>query len=123
MKEFCFVQKFSCDINCCCDMDCNQFHLSAFSHCQAHHVKLYDSRYCYNRNFIQRNNTPFILEKLGNNLFCVVYDNIPSTYSVDNDLVSKCVYVNLNEKNYINKLLSNIIHFRCYKMRKIYGKC
>lgn len=107
-------------------MDCNKFHLSAFSHCQDHHVKLYDSRYCYNRNFIQRNNTPFILEKLGNNLFCILYDNIPSKYSVDNNLVSKLKRIYVNKKNYIkkkNKLISNITYFRCYKMRKIYGNC
>lgn len=82
----CNLIKFSCDINCCCDIDCNQFHRSAFSHCQNYHVELYDSRYCYNRNFIQRNNTAFILEKLGNNLFCILYDNLPSTYNADNDL-------------------------------------
>ncbi|XP_070154293.1 tectonic-1-like [Polyergus mexicanus] len=88
-KEICECNliKFSCDINCCCDPDCNQFHLSAFSHCQNYHVKVYDSRYCYNRNFILRNNTAFILEKLGNNLFCILYDNLPPTYNVDNDLV------------------------------------
>lgn len=84
-----FVQKSSCNINCCCDIDCNHFHLSAFSNCQNYHVELYDSRYCYNRNFIQRNNTPFIFEKLANNLFCILYDNLPSMYSTNNNLVSK----------------------------------
>ncbi|XP_039307055.1 tectonic-3 isoform X2 [Solenopsis invicta] len=88
-KEICECDftKFSCDINCCCDMDCNNFHLSAFSYCQDYHVELYDSRYCYNQNFLQRNNTPFIFEKLTNNLFCILYDNLPSVYSSNNDLV------------------------------------
>nr|XP_031847712.1 tectonic-3 [Nomia melanderi] len=76
----------SCDINCCCDKDCNDFHLQAFSHCTYHQADLFDKRYCYNRNFIQRNNTPFILEKLASNLFCILYDNLPPTYSVTNDL-------------------------------------
>ncbi|XP_014477898.1 PREDICTED: tectonic-1-like [Dinoponera quadriceps] len=82
-----FLSKFSCDINCCCDVDCNQFQLTAFSYCQDHHVDLYNSQYCYNWNFIQRNNTSFILEKLANNLFCILYDNLPSSYSIDNDLI------------------------------------
>ncbi|KYM79603.1 B9 domain-containing protein 2 [Atta colombica] len=79
----------SCNINCCCDIDCNHSHVSAFSYCQNYHVELYDSRYCYNHNFIQRNNTPFIFEKLANNLFCILYDNLPSMYSTNNNLVSK----------------------------------
>ncbi|XP_018315478.1 tectonic-3 [Mycetomoellerius zeteki] len=83
----CDLIKSSCNINCCCDIDCNHFHLSAFSNCQNYHVELYDSRYCYNRNFIQRNNTPFIFEKLANNLFCILYDNLPSMYSTNNNLV------------------------------------
>ncbi|EZA61840.1 B9 domain-containing protein [Ooceraea biroi] len=85
----CDLTRSSCDVNCCCDIDCNQFHLSAFSHCQEDYHELYDSRYCYNRNFIQRNNTPFIFEKLANNLFCILYDNLPPTYSVDNDSILK----------------------------------
>ncbi|XP_032676748.1 tectonic-1-like isoform X2 [Odontomachus brunneus] len=80
-------KKYSCDINCCCDIDCNNFQLSAFSYCQDHHANLYNSQYCYNWNFIQRNNTSFILEKLTNNLFCILYDNLPSAYNIDNDLV------------------------------------
>ncbi|EGI68878.1 B9 domain-containing protein 2 [Acromyrmex echinatior] len=88
-KEICECDliKSSCNINCCCDIDCNHSHLSAFSYCQNYHVELYDSRYCYNRNFIQRNNTPFIFEKLANNLFCILYDNLPSIYSTNNNLV------------------------------------
>ncbi|XP_032676749.1 tectonic-3-like isoform X3 [Odontomachus brunneus] len=83
----CNLMKYSCDINCCCDIDCNNFQLSAFSYCQDHHANLYNSQYCYNWNFIQRNNTSFILEKLTNNLFCILYDNLPSAYNIDNDLV------------------------------------
>ncbi|XP_072764156.1 tectonic-3 isoform X2 [Anoplolepis gracilipes] len=105
-----YASKFSCDINCCCDRDCNQFHLSAFSHCKNYHVELYDSRYCYNRNFIQRNNTAFILEKLGNNLFCILYDNLPSTYNADNDLKlnSEKDLQKMVEKKYKWKLKDNI---------------
>ncbi|XP_015431801.1 PREDICTED: tectonic-3-like [Dufourea novaeangliae] len=76
----------SCDINCCCDKDCTDFHLMVFSHCENHQADLYDKRYCYNRNFIERNNTPYILEQLASNLFCILYDNLPPTYSVTNDL-------------------------------------
>ncbi|XP_076548891.1 tectonic-3 [Osmia lignaria lignaria] len=82
----CDLTVSSCNINCCCDKDCNEFHLTTFSHCENHAAELYDKRYCYHRNFIERNNTPFILEKLANNLFCILYDNLPPTYSINNDL-------------------------------------
>ena len=82
----CDLTTSSCNINCCCDKDCNDFHLTVFSHCENHQAELFDKRYCYNRNFIQRNNTPFVLEKLANNLFCILYDNLPPTYSINNDL-------------------------------------
>lgn len=82
----CDLMMSSCDINCCCDKDCNDFHLTVFSYCENYQPELFDKRYCYNRNFIQRNNTPFILEKLANNLFCILYDNLPPTYSISNEL-------------------------------------
>ncbi|KAK9295283.1 hypothetical protein QLX08_010367 [Tetragonisca angustula] len=79
----CDLTVSSCDINCCCDKNCNSFHLTVFSYCESHQPELFDKRYCYNRNFIQRNNTPFILEKLANNLFCILYDNLPPTYDIN----------------------------------------
>ncbi|XP_043259378.1 tectonic-3 [Colletes gigas] len=82
----CDLTTSSCDINCCCDTDCNDFHLTVFSHCENHQAELYDKRYCYTKNFIERNNTPFILEKLANNLFCILYDNLPPTYNDNNNL-------------------------------------
>ncbi|XP_066599520.1 tectonic-3 [Prorops nasuta] len=85
----CDVKVSSCDINCCCDNDCKQYQLEAFSHCKDHYPELYDSRYCYNRNFIARNNTPFLLEKLASNLFCILYDNLPPTYASSDTMVIK----------------------------------
>lgn len=85
----CDLTIFSCDINCCCDADCKEYQLEVFSHCDEHQADLYDSRYCYNKNFIERNNTPFILERLAGNLFCILYDNLPPTYSSNNDLTIK----------------------------------
>lgn len=96
----------SCDINCCCDKDCNDFHLTVFSYCENYQPELFDKRYCYNRNFIQRNNTPFILEKLANNLFCILYDNLPPTYSISNELVRLILII-----NYILYIRSLIILF------------
>ena len=74
-----------------------------FSYCESHQPELFDKRYCYNRNFIQRNNTPFILEKLANNLFCILYDNLPPTYDINYEVVRlKCI---MNVKlNFIVKL-------------------
>ncbi|KAL6252232.1 hypothetical protein P5V15_000011 [Pogonomyrmex californicus] len=111
----CDLTKFSCDINCCCDMDCNHFHLSAFSHCQDYHVDLYDSRYCYNRNFIQRNNTPFIFERLANNLFCILYDNLPYMYNAKNDLA-------LCDQEYLWKMLQMKNYKWNMKHRKVLPK-
>lgn len=78
----------SCDINCCCDLDCCDHQIEAFSFCSNIHEKIYDSRYCYSRNFIYRNASKFILEKLADNLFCIVYDNLPPVYTVNNNVVS-----------------------------------
>ncbi|XP_071647989.1 tectonic-3 isoform X4 [Temnothorax longispinosus] len=125
----CDLTKFLCDINCCCDIDCNHFHLSAFSYCQNYHMELYDSRYCYNQNFIQRNNTPFIFEKLGNNLFCILYDNLPSMYSTDNDLVlsNEDLWKMLQMENYkwkteYSKILSNYNLSKYYQHGEILWK-
>ncbi|KAK2579031.1 hypothetical protein KPH14_002824 [Odynerus spinipes] len=83
----CDLTVASCDVNCCCDMDCKDYQLTVFTHCKDYHTELYDSRYCYSRNFIERNNTPFILEKLANNLFCILYDNLPPMYSISRNSV------------------------------------
>ncbi|XP_024942931.1 tectonic-3 [Cephus cinctus] len=77
----CDMTTFSCDINCCCDVDCKESQVAVFSRCTDHRTKIYDSRYCYENNFVQYNNTGYILERLANNLFCIVYDNLPPTYS------------------------------------------
>ncbi|XP_043280751.1 tectonic-1 [Venturia canescens] len=78
----CDLKISSCDVNCCCDPDCDDFQKSVFSRCDNHRPKMYDSRYCYTKNFIQRNNTQFILERLASNLFCIAYDNLPPIYGM-----------------------------------------
>lgn len=70
-----------CDINCCCDKDCNEFHLSVFSLCKQNEIKNYDNRYCYKQNLIVSDNTPYIHKKIVDNLFCIVHDNLPPTYN------------------------------------------
>ncbi|KAH0540396.1 tectonic-1 [Cotesia glomerata] len=77
----CDFQMLRCDVNCCCDNDCTDFHLSVFSHCSDHKRNKYDSRYCYTKEFIRKNNTDFILERIADNLFCISYDNLPPIYS------------------------------------------
>ncbi|XP_063995668.1 tectonic-3-like [Diachasmimorpha longicaudata] len=73
----------TCDINCCCDLDCKDYHLTVFSHCYDynHATKLYDSRYCYRTDFIKKNRTDFILDRLADNLFCISHDNLPPFYT------------------------------------------
>ncbi|XP_008555137.1 tectonic-1 isoform X2 [Microplitis demolitor] len=77
----CDFQMSRCDTNCCCDNDCTDFHLSVFSHCSDNKKTKYDSRYCYTKDFIRKNNTDFILERIADNLFCISHDNLPPIYS------------------------------------------
>lgn len=82
----CDLEVSSCDINCCCDLDCTDSQLETFSFCSNVHEKLYDNRYCYRKNFLFHNTSKFILEKVADNLFCIVYDNLPPIYTVNNNV-------------------------------------
>ncbi|XP_015111820.1 tectonic-3 [Diachasma alloeum] len=79
----CDLLPSTCDINCCCDLDCKEYQLSVFSHCYDYNqaTKLYDSRYCYRTDFIKKNRTDFILDRLADNLFCISHDNLPPFYT------------------------------------------
>lgn len=64
-----------CDINCCCDLDCNEQDVQIFSEC-AHQVLIPDENYCYQEDIILKNNTVYKMVKdPKNGMFCIVHDN------------------------------------------------
>lgn len=86
----CDLMVLNCDINCCCDPDCEDYQLDAFSHCYNVLPNNYDSRYCYNKNFIKTKfNTQFILDRIADNLFCIAKDNLPPLDSAINSMSIK----------------------------------
>ncbi|XP_014210190.1 tectonic-3 [Copidosoma floridanum] len=76
-----------CDINCCCDLDCKDFHLKTFSHCVDRDInKEKDMWSCHQKPFFRHNETRFILEKVIDSLFCIASDNLPPMYSLTSHL-------------------------------------
>lgn len=64
-----------CDINCCCDPDCNEEDVQIFSEC-AHQVLTPDENYCYQEDIILKNNTVYkMIKNPKNGMFCIVHDN------------------------------------------------
>ncbi|XP_054714788.1 tectonic-3-like [Uloborus diversus] len=64
-----------CDINCCCDQDCTEQDMTTFSECYSQNLTP-DKNYCYQKDLILRNNTPYKMEKdPESSLFCIVHDN------------------------------------------------
>ncbi|XP_016838374.1 tectonic-3 [Nasonia vitripennis] len=79
-----------CDINCCCDLDCTEYHFKVFSHCIDREIdKEKDNWYCHEKPFFRHNDTRFILEKIVDSLFCVASDNLPPVYSATSHLQIK----------------------------------
>lgn len=70
-----------CDLNCCCDLDCNADDRALFASCWAPASNKNDRMYCSRDDYaIVWNNTPAYRTESGG-LFCVVTDNVPR-YSV-----------------------------------------
>ena len=91
-----------CDLNCCCDSDCDSESKKLFSKCLDNEstYRLLDARYCYNQNLIYKNNTNYVLERMTNigGLFCIYVDNTKQqSYLMDKKIVK-----NLEELNGLN---------------------
>lgn len=91
-----------CDLNCCCDHDCSFSERKLFSTClnNESNLHLLDSKYCYNQNFIFKNNTNYVLERITNlgGLFCIYTDNTKQqSYLMDKKIVK-----NLKDLNALN---------------------
>ena len=91
---FSLLQIGVCDINCCCDLDCTEFHFKIFSRCTDREIdKERDNWYCREKPFFRHNDTRFILEKIVDSLFCIASDNLPPVYSATSHLVRTIFYL------------------------------
>ncbi|GAB6027753.1 Tectonic-1 [Chamberlinius hualienensis] len=68
-----------CDINCCCDVECAEEDIKTFTNC-GFFVESSSEQYCLSKNFIFANNTPYVMTKMSNNLFCIYKDNNKEMY-------------------------------------------
>ncbi|GFU12910.1 tectonic-3 [Nephila pilipes] len=72
----CDLNSNVCDINCCCDPDCNEEDIKVFSKCLSQE-RISDPNYCYQKDIIFRNNTVYKMQKDPySSLFCIVHDNL-----------------------------------------------
>ena len=76
----CDLTANSCDPNCCCDPDCKEADVKAFSGCSAIAPFNPDPRYCYTHDIVAKNNTLYSMEKhqvgFKGQLFCILVDNL-----------------------------------------------
>lgn len=100
-----------CDIDCCCDPDCNDSERSAFGQCIETRKKIYDSRYCHYKDIVYINNTKATVEKSFNGLFCIVWDNTNE----------KRLFEDIKPINDLNKIL-NITAQHNYNWSQKYSK-
>ncbi|XP_045600338.2 tectonic-1 [Procambarus clarkii] len=79
INDFCLcdLKVHFCDINCCCDEDCNADDRKVFSHCHVRPQNVLDTRYCFQRHTVFSNHTEYKVEHLQNGLFCIITDNLP----------------------------------------------
>lgn len=66
-------------MNCCCDTDCDDLDKQIFTEC-AKEILLEASpnlEYCYSNNLLYKDNSPWLIDKKPNSLFCVMKDNLP----------------------------------------------
>ena len=68
----------ACDINCCCDPDCNEDQRALFSVCEEANIynRGQKQRHCHRKDYLYKNNTPFYMEVHENGLFCIVTNNL-----------------------------------------------
>nr|XP_022909387.1 tectonic-3-like isoform X1 [Onthophagus taurus] len=84
---FCNIQEKVCDINCCCDKDCNYDMRQVFGKCDDDLNRVYDTSFCEYTKYIYKNNTPFEWTVNQNGFFCVAKTNLPRQYYIHKDIV------------------------------------
>ncbi|XP_021916261.1 tectonic-3-like isoform X2 [Zootermopsis nevadensis] len=95
----CDIKVNSCDINCCCDVDCSDSDRLAFSGCHGRAPFNFDPRHCYHTHFIYHNNTELKLVQDEGGLFCIVSDNLPARFTYQN----RRVVTTLHEFNKLHR--------------------
>ena len=65
-----------CNINCCCDLDCNKWERDAFSKCIAANP-MPTVGHCISTGIIYKNNTAYPIVRSEDGFFCISKDNFP----------------------------------------------
>ncbi|XP_052705703.1 tectonic-1-like isoform X3 [Crassostrea angulata] len=71
---WCDVTGNACDINCCCDTDCDQADITSFDRCKESPISV-DSQYCVQEEVILTDNSVYTSQKTQDGLFCIYRDN------------------------------------------------
>ncbi|XP_061183237.1 tectonic-1-like isoform X2 [Saccostrea echinata] len=71
---WCDVTGNACDINCCCDTECDQTDRASFDRCKESPVSV-DARFCVQEEVILMENSVYTSEKTQDGLFCIYKDN------------------------------------------------
>nr|XP_011447005.2 tectonic-1 isoform X3 [Crassostrea gigas] len=71
---WCDVTGNACDINCCCDTDCDQADITSFDRCKESPISV-DSQYCVQEEVILTDNSVYTSQKTQDGLFCIYKDN------------------------------------------------
>ncbi|KAK6623633.1 hypothetical protein RUM43_009485 [Polyplax serrata] len=72
---FCDLKVNQCDVNCCCDKDCNSNHWKVFVKCMEKPLE-YNRNYCFKNNFIFKTNLKLEVLQTEDGLFCIMRDNL-----------------------------------------------
>lgn len=72
---FCDLTRDSCDVECCCDVDCTEEDAKSFTTCVDRAPEPLDLRYCTKRDLFFASRTLFQKRPVGD-LLCVVVDNV-----------------------------------------------
>ena len=78
----CDLTANSCDVGCCCDLDCSEADLKVFNGCDRGLVaSTVNPRYCYTTQLLFANNSQVAVEKSNSDaFFCLLIDNKPEHY-------------------------------------------
>ncbi|XP_069677109.1 tectonic-3-like [Periplaneta americana] len=80
----CDLTLYSCDINCCCDVECSESDRLVFSGCHKRTPSNVDSRYCYQTHFVYHNNTELKIVHDAGGLLCIEQDNLSTRHTYYN---------------------------------------
>nr|XP_022303176.1 tectonic-3-like isoform X2 [Crassostrea virginica] len=97
---WCDVTGNACDVNCCCDTECDQMDKAAFDSCQESPISI-DSQSCVQEEVILTDNSIYTSQKTQDGLFCIYKDNNQARnyYSIP-DLVSTLDTFNFYKNRY-----------------------